>query len=166
MRGSKKLVESVAATLLVVLVVLSAGSIVITGMNYSEGTDAARKVKLELHDLQLRTGSKPEIEIVLRVSNGSSLDIKLEDLHFGVYLNGDFMGSNYDAFAGKVVAGSKKADLNFVIPLRPFYVQHIEQAQQQEEFEWFLRGQAHLYLPFNAHRLSLAIREGWTGAGE
>ena len=165
MRGSRKLVNGAAIVLLVVLVLLSTISIFITASNYRKGIDAARAVVLDLSQLELRMGDEPEIHITFRLSNGSPLDIRLENVHFSAYLNGTFMGSNYEVFAAQSLEGSEETDLNFVIPLSAFYLQHVEQAQQKEKFEWFLRGEADLRLPYGTRKFLLRIREPWSGTG-
>lgn len=166
MRGPIKLATRLAVAFFVVLVFLSAGSIAITAVNYRKAISAVNNVILELDRLELRTDGDPEIQITIRLANRSPLAIRLKDLHFGVYLNGDFLGSNYDSFAERTLNSSEETDLEFVIPLRPFYQGLIERAQQEEQFEWSLRGRASLQLPFGPHEYALQIREGWSGTGE
>ena len=161
-----KVVNRVAAAFLVVLVIFSAGSIYITARNYQSGTNAAANVELALHRLEYQNDGTPKIRITFRLNNTSPLGIQIEDVHFSTYLNGHFMGSNYDAFAERTLGGSEEVLLDFVIALRPFYLQHIEEARQEGEFEWFLRGQANLRLPFDQHKFALHIREAWSGSGE
>ncbi len=61
----------------------------------------------------------------------SKLDIKLDILNFSLYLNGNFMGSNYDPFAQTTAKAFKVTAIDFVVPLQPSHLQHIKWARQQ-----------------------------------
>ena len=86
---------TVVPILLAILALVSAVSIGLTAANYSEGMGAAGSLSLELHDLQLKGGDEPEVAITFHLENHALLNIELERFNFSVYLNGEFVGSNY-----------------------------------------------------------------------
>jgi hypothetical protein len=166
MRNLRNWIAKIAATTLVIVTLLSAVAIVITARNYRQGISAVRNVYLEISELALTTGDDPEIQVSFDLRNESPLDVKLRGIHFNIYLNGNFMGSNYAPLTERMLDGFEVAKLDFFIPVRPFYLQHIEQAEQRGEFKWFLRGRVDLELLENGHQFWLNIREQWSRAGE
>ena len=70
---------------------------------------------------------------------------------------------NNEPFTAKNLEGFEKTTMRFIIPLQPFYLQHVRQAQEEENFAWLLRGMAKLILPFNEDAVWLDLRESWSG---
>ena len=124
---------------------------------------AARSVQFELSSLELRDEDNPEVLIAFQARNGSPLKVELENLDFSLYLNGQFIGSNYTPFTKRTLDGFEEATMNFVIPIRPFFFQYVEQARQKEDFSWSVNGRAKLLLPPKEKGIWLDIREHWSG---
>lgn len=157
-----KRIGTVATVLLAILALFSATSIVLIATNYREGMSAASNLRFELNDLELKE-AEPEVAITFRLENASPLSMRLEQVHFSLYLNGDFVGSNYEPFSSRDVSGFEETELHFRIPLQPFYLQYVKQAREQERFSWSLRGNAKLILPFREDVVWLDLNESWSG---
>lgn len=157
---------SKVTTILAILAVFSAGSIALSAINYTQGMSAASSVRLELSSLELRDEANPKVLIAFHIENGSPINIELEAFHFNLYLNGHFIGSNYVPFTKRILDGFEETTMDFVIPIRPFYLQYIEQARQEQGFSWFVRGRAKLLLPFREKEIWLNVREHWSGSSE
>jgi LEA14-like dessication related protein len=148
---------------LAVLASFSAGSIALTAKNYVQGMRAARSVQVALSSLELHHQDTAEVLIRFHVKNESPFDIKLEAFTLNLYLNEDFIGSNYDPFTERNLNGFEETTIDFLIRVQPSYVPHITQAQQEESFSWSLRGRVKLLLPFRDKEVSLPISERWRG---
>ncbi|NLE76670.1 MAG: hypothetical protein GX605_07955 [Chloroflexi bacterium] len=155
-----------ALGILGLLALLSVVSIGVTVANYIEGTQAASHIRLRLSDLRVHEGTAPQMTVTYEVSNNSALQFRLQDLHFSIYLNGNFMGSNYTPFYELVLGPNQTETMEFVIPLRPFYLQHLERARAEDKFSWYARGRFRLLLPYRDRELWLNIREYKEGLGE
>ena len=158
-----KLAGTVVPILLVILALVSAVSIGLTTTSYLEGMGAAGSLSLELSDLQLKEGDEPEVAITFHLENHSLLNIELERFNFSVYLSGEFVGSNYEPFTAKTLEGLEKVVMRFRIPLKPFYIQYVERAQQENRFSWSISGRVKLVLPFREDVVWLNLRESWSG---
>jgi hypothetical protein len=158
-------VSEVVAITLVIVAVLSAGSIALSTRNYLEGISAASKVRLGLSDLELRDEDGSEVLVTFHLENGSPIDVQLEFFYLRLYLNDNFMASQYYPSADRLsLAGFEEMTVDFVVPLRPFYLQYIEQARQREDFSWLVRGEVRLLLsPFHESEVWLGIEEHWSG---
>ena len=148
---------------LAILAAFSAGSIASSAMNYMQGMSATRNVQLELSSLELRDDGNPEVFITFHLENRSPINMKVKTFHFGLYLNENFIGSNYAPFAERNLAGFEETRMDFVIPVRPVFLQYIKRARQEEGFSWFVRGKAKLLLPFKGKEFWLNVREHWSG---
>lgn len=159
------LVDKVITIALIILAVLSTGSIALSTKNYLQGISAARGVRLELSNLELRREDNSEVRITLHLDNRSSVNVQLDSFRFKLYLNGNFLGSNYYPLTERLfLDGFEETSVDFVVPLRPFYLQYIEQAGQKEDFSWLVRGEVRLLLlPFNENEIWLNIKEHWSG---
>ena len=158
-----KFTGTVAIIALAILALLSAVSIALTATNYKEGMGAAKSLRLELSNLELLEEDEPKVVITFHLENQSPLSMRLETMHFSLYLNRNFVGSNYEPFTAKTLRGFEETAMRFVIPLRPFYLQHVQQAREEENFSWFLSGMAKLVLPFNEDVVWLDLRESLSG---
>jgi hypothetical protein len=158
-----KLIGTAVSILLAILALVSAISIGLTATNYLEGMGAAGDLRFELSDLELKEGDAPEVVITFHLENQSPLEIELEKFHFSLYLNGEFVGSNYEPFTAKILTGLEEVVMRFRIPLQPFYIQHVERAREEKDFSWFLTGRAKLVLPFREDVVWLNLRESWSG---
>jgi LEA14-like dessication related protein len=150
------IITGILAILALVSVGLGAWSLV----NYQEGMEAIQSFQLDLTEVQL-TADDDEIQTTFRLSNNVPLDLVLSYFHFSLYLNGNFMGSNYTPLTDQALAGSAEEVVTFVIPLRPFYEQYIAEARAGEGFAWSIRGFVRLYLPRYEHEVTLNVREQW-----
>ena len=148
-----------------ILALLSVGALALTAVSYVQGTKAVGGLRFQVSALELHDEEDPEVLVTLQLQNGSPTDaIEVDVLDFSLYLNDNFVGSNYAPFSGITVRESEQTAMDFVIPIRPFYHQHIEQARQSESFAWSLRGQAKLVLPSSKDKeFWIAIRDQWSG---
>lgn len=158
-----KHVSTVAIILLAILALLSAVSIAMTTTNYEEGIGAVGNLRFELSDLVLTEEDEPTVAISFYIENISPLAMRLESMHFSIFLNGEFMGSNYEPFTERALDGLEETTLHFRIPLQPFYLQYVKKAREEEKFSWSLRGSAKLVLPFRENVVMLTLRESWSG---
>jgi hypothetical protein len=157
--------SEVVTVTLVIVAVLSAGSIALSTRNYLKGISAVSNVRLGLSNLELRDKDDSEVLITFRLENGSPINVQLEFSHLRLYLHDNFMGSTYYPSAeGLSLAGFEETTVDFVVPLRPFYLQYVEQARQREDFSWLVRGEVRLLLlPFRESEVWLGIEEHWSG---
>jgi hypothetical protein len=157
-----KLVDKVAIVL-AVLAVFSAAPIALSTINYIRNINDIKSVQLELSSLELRDEGNPEVLITFHLKNGSPMNMTLEYFRFGLYLNGEFMGSTYVPFTERSLAGFEETTMHFVVLIRPFYLRRIEQARQKEDFSWSVRGRAKLQSPFWEKGIWLNVSEHWSG---
>ena len=157
-----KLADRVTA-LLGVLALLSVTAMVLTAGDYLRGTEAARDFVIEVSNLELTEEPSPEISVALRIQNRSPLTVELDRVHFSIYLNRNFVASNYGGFEKVTLAGLEEQTLDFDIPLQPFYLRYIEEAREQEEFSWVIRGRGKLILVFRESEIWLNISGRWKG---
>ena len=87
---------TVITIVLAILALLSAVSIGLTATNHKEGMGAAKSLRLELSNLELLEEDEPKVVITFHLENQSPLRMRLETLHFSLYLNRNFVGSNYE----------------------------------------------------------------------
>ena len=148
---------------LAIIAALSAGSIAFSAVNYMRGMNAISDVRLNLSNLKLIEEGESEIHIAFHMKNTSPINVRLETFHFSLYLNGQFVGSNYEPFTEIVLAGLEDITMDFIIPIQPFYQQFISQAHQTDGFSWSARGRAKLLLPFRDRVIWMNINEPWSG---
>ncbi len=151
-------------TILVILAVFSAGSIVLSATNYIRGASAAGNVQLKLSSLTLLYEENAEVLVTFHLKNGSPISIKLDELHFSLYLNKHFVGTNADTLTKRTIGGFGETTINFAIPIRPFFLQYIDQAREEETFSWSVDGSAKLLLPFKEREIWLNVTERWSGS--
>jgi hypothetical protein len=149
--------------LFVALAIVSAALTVVTLYNYVEGLTAARQVALELSSLEATTaGPSPNVQVTFDLTNSSAMEMKVQEIHFSLYLNGEFIGSNYTPFDDALLQPYEQTQLTTVIPLRPLFLQRVEQGTEREMQNWFLRGTFRLYLPYREKDLWVNVRESWS----
>ena len=150
---------------LLIAAVFSAGSIVLSAQNYIQGINAAKSVRLRLSNLELSEKDKTQVRITFHAVNRADIDVQLDAFRFKLYLNGHFLGSHYFPLTRKLLLKSlDETSASFVIPIQSFYFQYIEQARQEKEFSWLVRGEVRLVLlPFNESEVWLDINEHWSG---
>jgi hypothetical protein len=147
--------------LLAILALVAVGLTVWGIMNYQEGMNAVQSFQLDLTEVQLSENDE-EVRLAFRAANQAPIDITMSYFHFSLYLNGNFMGSNYTPFTGQELASFQEEQLEFIIPLRPFYAQYIEQARANDSFSWSIRGGTRVYLPPYDHEVNLNVRQSWS----
>ena len=150
-------------TVLAILALLSAGSIALSAANYIQGASAAGNVQLKLSSLRLLDEENAEVLIAFYLKNGSSLSVRLDEFHFSLYLNKHFMGTNTATLTKRTIGGFEETTMDFVIPIRPFFLQYIEQARKEEVFLWSVDGSAKVLLPFKEREIWLNVTEHWSG---
>ncbi len=75
-----------------------------------------------------------------------------------------FMGSNYEPFPLRTVAGHQEQILGFVIPIDPFYRQFLDQAAENDEYAWSIKGRYKILLPFKEKAIWLDLSSRWNGS--
>lgn len=152
--------------ILIVAAVFSAGSIVLSAANYLQGISAVRNVTLELSNLEIwEEDDNSQVRITLYCDNESPINVQLDSFRLTMYLNGNFLGSNIYPLSERLfLNGFEETSKVFSIPLRPYYLQYINQARQKGEFSWLLSGEVRLrLLPFGESEMWLNIQERWSG---
>ena len=146
---------------LLILAVFSAASIALTARNYVQGTKVAGSLRFQLSTVELRQEAQPEVLVTFHIQNRSPTStIAIEAFDFSLHLNRNFMGSNYAPFTVRTLGSLEQTSFEIVIPIQPFYLQHIEQAQQGEGCSLVVRGRAKLVLPaFQGKEIWVNIRE-------
>jgi LEA14-like dessication related protein len=142
--------------ILVVVAALSVGSIALTFKNYAEGTRAAQSVHLELASVELKETGSPEVLVVFRLKNESSVGVRVDALHFNLYINGEYVGTS-GPFEQRALSGFEETALDLVIPTRPSFQQYIDQAREKEDFSWSVRGRYKLVLPYKDRAIWLDL---------
>ena len=95
--------------------------------------------------------------------NGSPVNLDLDAFRFSLYLNEQFMGSNYEPFPLRTVAGHQEQILGFVISIDPFYRQFLDQAAENDEYAWSIKGRYKILLPFKEKAIWLDLQSRWNG---
>jgi len=163
MAGRMNHINSTITVALVILAVLSAGSIVSTAIRSTQGVRAALGVELELSNLELRDGDNPEVVVTFRLENGSPVRIELEVFDVYLYIDSHYIGTSYLPFTTRSINGLEETTMDFVIPILPPHVQFTEQARQKDDFSWLVRGKAKVLFPsFKQQEVWLHVREYWT----
>jgi hypothetical protein len=157
--------SEVVTVILVIVAVLSAGSIAISMRNYLQGISVVSDVRLGLSNLELRDEDGSEVLVTFHLENDSPVDVQLQFYYLRLYLNDNFMASQYYSSAERLsLAGFEETTVDFVVPLRSFYLQYVEQARQSEDFSWLVRGEVRLLLSsFHESEVGLGIEEHWSG---
>ena len=146
------------------LAVLSVLAMVVTAGGYVQGTRTASNFVTELTGLALVDDTVPELSLTIRIENDSPLPVELEMMHFSIYLNGNFVASNYADFEKMSLDGFEEETMTFNIRLQPFYTRYIREAQEGAGFSWSIRGRAKLILPFRENEVWLNIAHRWVGS--
>jgi LEA14-like dessication related protein len=141
---------------------LSAGSVVLTFKNYVEGTRAARSVHVELASVEVKETGSPEVLVVFRLKNDSSVGVTVDALHFNLYINGQYVGTGGPS-EQRALSGFEETALDLEIPTRPSFQQYIDQAREKEEFSWSVKGRYKLVLPYKDRVIWLDLVGYWSG---
>jgi LEA14-like dessication related protein len=146
---------------LAILALIAVGLSVWSLVNYQEGVETLQSFQLDLTEVQI-SPDDTEVRVALRLENDAPLDLLINHVHFSLYLNGNFMGSNYTPWVERELKGFQGEQVELIIPLRPFYMQYVEDARAGEGFAWSIRGFARIYLPRYDHEVNLNVRETWS----
>ena len=157
-----KLARSVSIAL-ALLAVLAAVLVGVSARNYIQAMGAIREFRLALSDLELRNEGSPQVQVVFRVVNDSPIDIELDSFLFGLYLDGQFVGSNYEPFSQGTVASFGEVILAFDIPIESNYHQYLEAAREKDSYPWSVSGRYKLTLLDWEKVIWLDIRSRWSG---
>ncbi len=151
----------VITSLLAILAAISSVSIVQTAADYNRAMDVVRAFRLELSDLDLVDEGEPEVQVGFRVVNGSPVNLDLDAFRFSLYLGEQFMGSNYEPFVLRTVAGGQEETMAFIIPVGPSYLQFLDQAEDSDGYAWSVKGRYKIVLPFKEKAIWLDLQSRW-----
>jgi hypothetical protein len=132
---------------------------VLVATNYVQGMRSVRDLGFSIEGIEV--ANVQEATVALHVTNGSSLDLRLEELNLVLYLNGQYVGSYYEPFKPLRLARAEERSLPLVIGLQPVARPVIDAAQKRAEFAWLARGSVRVILPFREKTLLVSVREPW-----
>ena len=146
---------------LLILTLLAIISITITVVDFDRGMASMRALDLELTGVTVKSENPPDIEVTMQLQNTSSQSMTIDRVHFGLYLNGDFMGSNYEGWEPLTATGGMDQEVVFRIELRDFYQSRLDRARESGEYGWSIQGETVVLLPYRDKRISMRIAQSW-----
>lgn len=150
----------IAATF--ILAVASLVGIALTTGSYIQGMRSARGLRLMLSEVRIDDPAN-RFTVVMHLQNRATVPLRLDDINLSFYVNGQYVGSNYQRFVARTVQPGEEPVLDFTVPLQPFYRQRLYEARATGRLSWEARGVARLLLPYRDRTLLVSIREQWSG---
>lgn len=154
----------VLTVVLAFLAALSAVSIFVTAGTYTQAMAVVRALRLEVTGVEVADRGDPEVQVSFSLTNDAPVTIALDSFRFSLYLNEQFIGSNYEAFPKRELISKEEASLEFAIPIQSYYQKLLDQAEKNDLFSWSVKGRYRLILPFGEKTIWLNIEGGWSGS--
>jgi hypothetical protein len=159
---TKKVLRYTLTILWCLLVLLSMGSSIQTGINYFRTRKSLSSFRCTLERVDLLPGQdSAEVLLGLKCAQSGRVPLRILELSFTVYLDGASV-SAYGARVGNVLV-TDEANLDLTTEIPSLSWAKVREARKQGETTWHLRGRIRLEFPFHHTQLLVPLSAEYQG---